>query len=113
MLVSAHLLMHGLPLYPSNWPSTSTRHAPYIHKHQQPSINIDAAACPPVDVWVALVTHQAVLLAVVEPVPRAPRANESLQAVGLHPDQLVNALVAPLGQQLAAQLQRTAWRAGR
>jgi hypothetical protein len=48
-----------------------------------------------------------VLLAVVQPVPGAPSADEPLQAVGLHPDQLVNALVAPLAQQLTAQLQRT------
>lgn len=64
---------------------------------------------PPVDVWVALVTHQAVLLAVVQPVPGAPRAYEPLQAVGLHPDELIHAPVTPLGQQLTAQLQRTAW----
>lgn len=64
---------------------------------------------PPVDCWPALVAHQAVLLAVVEPMPRPACDDEAPQAVGLDPYELVHALVAPLVQQLTPKLQRTAW----
>lgn len=39
-----------------------------------------------VDVGVALDPHQAVLLGVIQPVPRAPRADQPLQLVHLHFD---------------------------
>ena len=55
---------------------------------------------PPVDCWPALVPHQAVLLAVVEPVACPASDSEALQDVGLHPDELINPLVAPPVQQL-------------
>lgn len=57
-----------------------------------------------VDGRVPLDAHQAVLLGVVQPVAGAPGADQALQLVGLHPHQLVHALVAPDLQALAAQL---------
>ena len=38
---------------------------------------------------------EAVLLRVVQPVPRAPGADEALELVRLHPQDLLHALVAP------------------
>ena len=49
---------------------------------------------------------------VVQPVAGAARPNQALQLVGLHPDQLVHALVAPDLQALAAQLHRAAYSGG-
>ena len=43
-------------------------------------------------------------LAVVEPVPGAACADDALQLVALHPDQLVDALIAPQRETLPTQL---------
>lgn len=39
-------------------------------------------------------TDQTVLFAVVQPVPGSPRSDDSLQLIGLHPNQLINTLVS-------------------
>ena len=41
-----------------------------------------------------LPTHQTVLLPVVDPVPRASRPDDALELVGLHPYDLIHALVS-------------------
>ena len=66
----------------------------------------DIAVEAAVDVGAALHADQAVLLGVVEPVAGAPCADEPLQLVCLHPDQLIHSLVAPDLQALAAELHR-------
>ena len=47
------------------------------------------------------------LFAVVEPVASATGANDALQLVGLHPDELVAALVVPLLEALSSQFHRS------
>ena len=49
-------------------------------------------------------THQAVLLAMVQPVPGPPGSDDALQLVRLHPDQLVYPVVPPQLETLPAQL---------
>merc|ERR1711892_207073 len=54
-----------------------------------------AVEAPVEELGVALCPHQAVLLAVVEPVPSPPRPDNSLELVGLHPDYFVHPLITP------------------
>ena len=62
----------------------------------------------PVDWQVALGPHQAVLLAVVQPMPSPSGSNDPLQLVRLHPDDFVDALIAPELETVSAQLHSTA-----
>ena len=48
--------------------------------------------------------HQTVLLPVVEPVASASSADQPLQLVGLHPYDLIHALIAPQSEALSAEL---------
>ena len=90
-------------------PSFSTAHLIWLvaclsdlgHYH----VHID----PSVHRQVPLHSHQTVLLAVVEPVACAAGTNETLELVGLDPDQLVHSLVAPESEALPAKLHGTAW----
>jgi hypothetical protein len=49
-------------------------------------------------------THKAVLLAVVHPVTCSTRSDDSLQLIGLHPNDLINAFIAPQLETLPTQL---------
>lgn len=83
--------------------ATAPQPAAPPHRPHPPS----RPAAAPVDLWVTLVPHEAVLLAVVEPVPSPACDDEAPKAVGLDPNQLIHALVAPGEQQLTAKLQGT------
>jgi hypothetical protein len=54
--------------------------------------------------WVSLDAHQAMLLAVVQPMTSAASTNNPLHRIDLDPHQLLNTPVTPKLQALAAQL---------
>jgi hypothetical protein len=64
---------------------------------------------PPVEILrIAFHSDEAVLFAVVQPMARPPRADDALQLVGLDPDDLVDALVAPQFEALAPEFHGSA-----
>lgn len=48
-------------------------------------------------------THQAVLLAMVQPVARPSCADDPLELVGFHPDDLVDSLVSEKGNKVKSK----------
>jgi hypothetical protein len=66
--------------------------------------NDDVTVKAAVQLEVALLADEAGLLAVVEPVAGSTCADNALQLVRLHPDQLVHALVPPQLEALASEL---------
>lgn len=74
--------------------------AHFGHDH----VAIDAS----IGLRLALDAHEAVLLAVVEPVARSAGSNQPLQLVRLDPDHLLDRRVAPELEALTAELHRTA-----
>lgn len=56
--------------------------------------------------WIPLHTDQTVLFAVIEPMTGSARSNDSLQLIGLDPNDFVHSFVAPQFQTLSAQFHR-------
>lgn len=64
--------------------------------------------CSLVEVRFSLDTNEAVLFTMVQPVACPACTDEPVQLIGLHPDQLINSVIAPDLQTFSTQLHSTA-----
>lgn len=65
--------------------------------------NDDIAVQSTINLWVAFTPHQTMLFAVIQPMARPARPDDSLQLIGLDPDDFVDPLVSPKLQAFATQ----------